>query len=297
MGEDGQSDTVDDLPLLGPTRRAARLAAVSVAGLTHAGKVRPNNEDNFHIVRFGRYLRTVNTSLPADHLREDFEQSGYGFAVADGIGGHAAGEVASRMAISLLMDLVLDTPDWIFAREDAEMEAVISRAAWRFGRVNEAVVAAAKADRARGRMGTTLATAVSLGDDLVVAHVGDSRAYLFRGGRVEPLTRDHTAGVTLPPIRPGEAARIRIALTHAIGIPEAGGTPDVNRFKLADGDRLLLCTDGLTDPVDEGAIAEEMGRATVDEACQALIDRALAAGGPDNVTAVVASFRFPGAGA
>jgi protein phosphatase len=295
MSDESQLETVDDLPVLGTEpRRPTRPVAVDVAASTHPGKVRPNNEDNFHAIRFGRYLRTVTSSLPAEHLREDFDQSGYGFAIADGIGGHAAGEVASRMALSLLVDLVLQTPDWLFAREDEEFSAVMGRCAKRFGQLNQAVVTAARSEPGLRRMGTTLSLAFSLGDDLIVGHVGDSRVYLFRGGHVHPLTRDHTTGLSHPGLNPGDAARVRIALTHAIGMPDAGGAPDMSRWKLTDGDRLLLCTDGLTDVVDDAAIADELGRASADDACLALIERALKGGGPDNITVVVAAYRFPG---
>ena len=136
--------------------------------------------------------------------------------------------------------------------------------------------------------------AASLGDNLIVAHVGDSPVYLFRGGRLERLTHDHSVGMMLPPVNPGAAARFRMALTHAIGIPDTGGTPDVRRLKLADGDRLLLCTDGLTDLVSAEVIATEVGRPSAADACQALVDRALAQGGGDNITVVVAAYRFPG---
>ena len=133
---------------------------------------------------------------------------------------------------------------------------------------------------------------MSLGDDLIVTHVGDSPVCLFREGRLHRLTRDHTAAEQWrSTLSAGDAARVRHILTRAIGVPEAGGEPDVSRHKLADGDRLLLCTDGLTDMVDDEAIARELGRAaSADAACQALVDRALENGGKDNVTVVVAAY-------
>src|SRR5262245_4705851 len=114
MGENSESDTVEELPALPPrgdTKDA--LFAVDFDGRTHTGRVRPINEDHFHIVGFGRYLRTVATSLPAGEAGEQCGYPGYAFAVADGVGGRAGGEVASRLAISLLVDCVLQTPDWI----------------------------------------------------------------------------------------------------------------------------------------------------------------------------------------
>ena len=148
-------------------------------------------------------------------------------------------------------------------------------------------------------MGTTLTVALSLGPDLTVAHVGDSRVYLLRRGALHRLTRDHTLAqelADLGEIPAGDVAthRLRHVLTQAIGVWEAGGEPEVRRFRLADGDRLLLCTDGLTEMVDDATIAAELGRdRSAADIGQALIDLALARGGRDNVTVVVAGYRIP----
>jgi len=140
-------------------------------------------------------------------------------------------------------------------------------------------------------MGTTLSVALSRGGDLLVAHVGDSRVYLLRGGKLHRLTRDHSA--TQPVVDPSRAAPIRYrrVLTHAIGLGDTGGEPDLYHYKLEDGDRLLLCTDGLTDMVKEDSVASELGSAAAAaDACRSLVDRALERGGRDNVTAVVAIY-------
>ena len=289
MSDERQSDTSDELRT---GAAPVRLVRVEVGGRTHRGKVRPSNDDNFHVLRFGRYLQTMASSLEDAHALEELDNIGYGFCVADGLGGHPAGEVASRLAIALLLDHVLGTPDWIFAREGVHLAAVMDRYARRFGRVNDAVVARGRADPRLGGMATTLSVALSLGDDLIVAHVGDSPVYLFRGGRLDRLTRDHTAPAAGPGVPTADATRFHIALTHAIGIPDTGGSPDLIRLKLADQDRLLLCTDGLTDMVDDNAIAAQLGRASAADTCAALLDLALDRGGRDNVTVVVADYRF-----
>jgi protein phosphatase len=142
-------------------------------------------------------------------------------------------------------------------------------------------------------MGTTLSLALSLSDYLVVAHVGDSRVYQLRGGQLRRLTRDHTLGEELADEYPTLASRVRHVLTRCVGGRDAACEPDVAHYRLADGDRLLLCTDGLTDMVDDAAIWEELGRsASSDEVCAALVERALAGGGKDNVTVVVATYRL-----
>lgn len=294
MSDDKEADTAPDHPAMRARAAGPPRLAVEVGGLTHPGRVRPNNEDNFHVVRFGRYLRTVLSSLPDGHAPEEEALPGYGFAVADGIGGHAAGEVASRLAIALLVDLALQTPDWFLSREDEHLDVVAERTTERFRQVDEAVRAQAQGEPGARKMGTTLVLALSLVDALLVAHVGDSPAYLFHAGQLRRLTRDHTAGQQLANLDPAAAARFRHVLTRCIGGSGNGCEPDVARYRLADGDRLLLCTDGLTDMVEDAAIADELGRGTSsEEACRALVERALDGGGRDNVTVVVATYRRP----
>lgn len=286
------ADTKPDLRDLPPGAAGSPLLEVEVGGRTHPGLVRPNNEDNFHVVRFGRYLRTVLSSLPAGHAPEEDAPPGYGFAVADGMGGHAAGEVASRAALAALVEVTLQTPDWILGRDDELLAQVAERTARRFQQVSAAVRDQAQSQPGLRDMGTTLALALNLSDALVVAHVGDSRVYLFRDGRLHPLTRDHTFGQLLADRDPVAAARLRHVLTRCIGVTGTGCEPDIARYRLADGDRLLLCTDGLTDMVDDASIARELGRGTSsDEVCRALVDLALGGGGRDNVTVVVATYR------
>jgi len=219
--------------------------------------------------------------------------------VADGMGGMAAGELASRLAITLFVDLALNTPDWILAPDGPLVGEVIDRAARRFRDVNETVIEQARRQPGLAGMGTTLTMALSLGTDLFIAHVGDSPAYLFRRGELRKLTRPHTLAQQLADhgeISAQDVAthRFHHILTHAIGIRETGGDPDIRRFRLADGDRLLLCTDGLTDMVDDATIAAELSRTgSADAATQALIKLALERGGRDNVTVVIAGYRIP----
>jgi serine/threonine protein phosphatase PrpC len=293
MDEDGLGDTATDLRVQPVQLTPPRPVMIDIAGRTHPGKVRANNEDNFHIVQFGRYLRTVMSSLPAGEFPEEQDRPGYGFVVADGMGGHAAGEVASHRAIALLVEYALQTPDWNLSQEASRLATVMERTAQRFEAVNDAVVAQAREVPGLWGMGSTLTLAMSLGDDLIVAHVGDSPVYLFRGGNLHRLTTDHTLAQQRREYDEAYAARFRNVLTRAIGMPE-GGEPDIKRYRLTDGDRLLLCTDGLTDMVDDLTIAGELARVgTAADVCQALIDLALDRGGRDNVTVIVATYNFP----
>src|SRR5215469_6507767 len=96
---------------------------VDVGGQSHPGNVRPNNEDHFLVVRFGRFLESLGTNLPADQVPSRFEEDGYGMAVADGMGGHAAGEEASRLALTTMLNEVLSAPAWILRGDDPSLAA------------------------------------------------------------------------------------------------------------------------------------------------------------------------------
>lgn len=275
------------------------LVEVDVAGLSHAGKVRPNNEDHFLIGRAGRYLDVIGTNVPVDEVPSRSDEVGYGMIVADGMGGYTGGEVASRLAIRSLLNLVLHTPDWIFRVDEAWGGEVLKRAQQRYRAVDREIARQAAMDPNLSRMGTTLTLAYSLGENLFISHVGDSRAYLLRQDKLNQLTRDQTLAqmlIDMGIMTREEAAsnRLRHALTQALGKQEGNVKTEVHRLALRTGDCLLLCTDGLTEMVDEKRIAETLTRETnAAQACQRLVDLALEEGGRDNVTAVVARYRFP----
>ena len=119
---------------------ASALVAVDLAALSHPGKVRKNNEDHFIVARFDRAMRTLKTNLPEGHVPASYEETAYGMLVADGVGGAAAGEVASRTAIQALMDLVIDTPDWIMRMDDQFANEVLERLERRFQKVRDVLV-------------------------------------------------------------------------------------------------------------------------------------------------------------
>ncbi len=270
---------------------------VEVAAVTHQGHIRENNEDSYLLIRFGRSLEKVSTSLDEHLVDENYALTGYGLLVADGMGGMAGGEVASRMAICKLVDLVVDTSDWTLAlKQNKDVQTVFQRMTQRFYEIDRALRAEAKSDPTLHGMGTTLTVAGTLGNDLVLGHVGDSRAYLLRGSNLKQLTRDHTLAQAL--IDAGVAnsddpapRSMRHVLTAAIGSLDERTEPQVQRFRLLSGDQLLLCTDGLTEMVDDDYIARVLQEAPSAElACQGLVDLALGAGGTDNITIVLARF-------
>jgi len=159
---------------------ASAHVVVEVSGLSHRGLVRENNEDHFLVSRVDRTMQTLATNMPPGAVPDRSEDTVYGMLVADGMGGHAAGEVASRTAIATLVDLVLRTPDIIMRLDEHYTEEALLRFERRFQEIAKVLREKAKADVRLAGMGTTMTLACSAGSDLIVAHVGDSRAYLLR---------------------------------------------------------------------------------------------------------------------
>jgi serine/threonine protein phosphatase PrpC len=271
---------------------------VDLGALSHPGKVRDNNEDIYLVVRTSRAFQALLTNLPPGHVPERHGDAGYGMLVADGMGGMSAGEVASRLAATTVVNILLNTPDWIMRAGGPEGERVMKRIARNYRQVDEVLRAEAQANPRLWGMGTTMTLAYSLEDSLFLGHVGDSRVYFCRGGKLHQLTRDHTyaeALVAAGALRPEEAAtsRLRHVLTNALGGTGEHAKVDVQQAQLEDGDQVLLCTDGLTDMVDDAAIAAALRRdGAAQETCQALVEQALQAGGKDNVTVVLARYTF-----
>ena len=202
------------------------------------------------------------------------------FAVADGMGGHAAGEVASEIAVRVLSELAPEHPD-VEALGRAIEEA------------NRAVIQAAREGRGRQGMGTTMTAAMLEGERLVIAQVGDSRAYLLHQGKLQQLTRDHSlmadmieAGQLTP-----EEARThpqRSVITRALG-SDAHLHPDIYEINVETGDRLLICSDGLSGMIFDDQIENTLRRVQDPQRCASqLVNEAIAAGGHDNVTVIVA---------
>ncbi len=202
------------------------------------------------------------------------------FAVADGMGGHAAGEVASEIAVRVLSELAPEHPD-VEALGRAIEEA------------NRAVIQAAREGRGRQGMGTTMTAAMLEGERLVIAQVGDSRAYLLHQGKLQQLTRDHSlmadmieAGQLTP-----EEARThpqRSVITRALG-SDAHLHPDIYEINVETGDRLLICSDGLSGMIFDDQIENTLRRVQDPQRCASqLVNEAIAAGGHDNVTLIVA---------
>jgi PPM family protein phosphatase len=280
-----------------PTPAVLPTAGVDVAAATHTGYVKNNNEDHYLVMRFGRSLENLSSNLRRGLLARSYDVTGYAMFVADGMGGHAGGEIASRMSLTRLVELLVETPDWMLSLEKPEYAAiVIQRIKDRFFQIDESLRAEAERVNTLRGMGTTLTVAGTLGRELVLGHIGDSRAYLLRAGKFEQLTTDHTlaqalidAGVA----KPDDPAThsMRHVLTAALGSLGDAIQPQIHRTQISVGDQLLLCTDGLTEMVDDEEISYVITEAeSAQSACHDLVDLALRAGGLDNVTVVLARF-------
>jgi PPM family protein phosphatase len=216
------------------------------------------------------------------------------YMVADGMGGHAAGEVASRLAVKVVEDFINDTRDadpnrtWPFPY-DADLSFDGNRLKAAFRLANRRLAAAMQSDEGLRGMATTAAAVLMTKERPAVAHVGDSRVYLWRDGRLSQITEDHSwvgeqvrAGV----LSDADARRHpwRNVVTRALS---GGDDPDVEVTELdvREGDRLLICSDGLSGVVGFEALESIIASThPLQETCRSLIDAANAAGGPDNIT-------------
>jgi len=286
----------------GPTRvkwgDTAMLGKMDCFGLTDAGKKRPNNEDQFLIADLSKSMLIHQTSLShEDHTRLFGGSQGKLLLVADGMGGHAEGKRASSLAVQTMAHYVLNTMHWFFHLEEgreADLHEELKAALEECQRSIESAVAG---NPESARMGTTLTMAYILWPRLYVVHAGDSRCYLLRGPRLEQITTDHTVAQRLVDQGILDAAEAQESRwSHVLWNCVGGGShelnPDVYKATLQLGDTLLLCSDGLNGCVPDREIAEILSRKhSAEAACRGLVDAANAAGGPDNVTVIVASFR------
>lgn len=275
---------------------------LEMGAMTHAGKVRTNNEDAYLIYQIGRFWEKLKTSLAPEELPDRVEEKAYALAVADGIGGASGGEVASKMALRVIVDLVLSSPKWSLKldhpeRREQELREGLKRVEEYFRKADEVLTQYTEFYPRLKGMGTTLTGAYIFGKDLITLHVGDSRAYMFRNSTLYPLTQDQTMAqflVNIGQITQEEAAehRLRHTLTSCLGGQQGKVNMVTDHYEMAPGDRLLLCTDGLTGMITEERITEVLKNESVtpQQDCEKLVQLALDAGGRDNLTVIVARY-------
>lgn len=277
---------------------SSALVGVEVAGRCHPGRL-ATNEDHYLIVRMGRHQETLATSLPYGEVPARFDESAFGMIVADGMGATGSGETASRLAIATLAHLVLHFGEWAVRIDERTAGEVLDRAERFYRKVDQTVAEAAEGHPSLSGMSTTLTAAYSAGDSLFIAHVGHSRVYLLRNGLLTQSTRDQTLAQRqadtnrLAPIE--LAARdLRHILTDAMGGRTGSPAIEIAHFKLQHRDRVLLCTNGLTDVVDDQLLAEALLQPSSPASiCDGLVDLALARGSTDNITVVMADYSIP----
>ena len=257
------------------TRQTGGLPVATIAaGATDTGQERDHNEDTFNI------------AIPPDPAV--LQSLGALYLVADGMGGHQAGEVASARACEVI-------PYEYYLPSGVVDENLAARLLRAMRKANQAVYTLSQESAQRKGMGTTTVAAVVRGSEIHIANVGDSRAYLFRGGKLDQITEDHS--FVQEQIRAGiltkEMARNhpqKNVITRAMG-HRAEVEVDTFAARLRPGDKVLLCSDGLTGPVSEEQIADILQNYPIDEAVTRLIAQANANGGPDNITVLLIEAR------
>jgi serine/threonine protein phosphatase PrpC len=247
--------------------------AMEIAGKTDVGCVRANNEDNFGY------------------------DSRYGiFVVCDGMGGQAAGEVASKMGVDILLDYFRQSAklgsNW---QANSAAEGASTGATWLANAIqvaNRSIYQAGQQENGRGGMGSTIVAALVRGNALAIAHVGDSRIYLMRQGAIQQLTQDHS--LVMEQVRRGyitleqaQQSEMQNIILRALGSEEAV-EPDIEDLVAVPGDVLLMTSDGLTRHVrDEEILQMVTGAADLNQACNALVQAAKDRGGDDNITCLL----------
>ncbi len=261
---------------------------VSVFAKTDLGQTREHNEDSFLVAD----LSTGTASLMPDVREHDVGERGSLFVVADGMGGAAAGELASSMATEVIWQHLLTT--WATDTElSPELFALRLREA--VERANAELFQYAEEHPEVHGMGTTLTMAGVFGSELYLAQIGDSRAYLIRDGRTFQLTRDQSLTQRLIDAgelseEEAEKSERRNIILQALG-PDLQIRVDLSHQALRRDDLLIMCSDGLSGLVKRDEIGEVAGRITsLPDLCSALIDLANSRGGPDNITVVAARF-------
>lgn len=268
-----------------------RDSEIEVFGLTHPGRIRPHNQDHFLICTLHKSIRVRATSIPhAELLEMPGERLAFLGMVADGVGGSEGGEEASRAAIEAITTYAINTMSCFYAGDPAHHDRLQEA-------LQEAAFVSHREVMARGRerpelagLATTLTLGFSVWPSLFVLQIGDSRAYLLRGGMLYRLTRDQTLAQDLVDdgVLPADRARaspFAHVLSSALG---SNARPVVARYQSERDDVVLLCTDGLTKHVSDERLRERLlAMSSAEAVCRELVDDALEAGGTDNVTVVV----------
>lgn len=275
------------------------IVQIEVHGISHVGRVRRANQDHFLIGRIHKVLDLVDSNLTDEtRVRVDRTRSpilGHLLVVADGVGGSAGGEEASNAAVDGLVSYVIGRmPRFVDAADAAPLEKLLRQFQMAVAASHDRVREEAARVPHHQDMATTLTAAYLDSDRAYIFHVGDSRGYLLRGGKIERITRDQTyaqdlvdRGVWTQDVADGST--LARYLSSAVGGSEHHPEALVYDLPLDPADALVLCSDGLTKHLRDTEIADIVGAAeSAEAACAKLVETALEAGGSDNITVIVA---------
>jgi serine/threonine protein phosphatase PrpC len=270
------------------------VGVLDIAGRSIRGKLHSHNSDHYLAVKFSRVQETLISSLAPADLPLRFEEYGYSLLVADGRGRRGAGAEASRMALSTLAHLAIQYGKWQVRVDPETAESIKTQAEFFSRQAHEVLYQAHRGDSQLSDLGTSLTAVYIAGTDLFAMNIGTSSALLFRGDQLIPLTSDRTSHQWLGS---GHARKEAGENAREVAGTEPGEQFDssvrIEQVQLVSGDRLLLCTNGFAEFVREREIVEALrSRRHPQEQCQELIDLAVAAGSPDDITVIVADYKL-----
>lgn len=271
---------------------------VDASGVTDRGAVRSDNQDQFFVAELTRCMRTVANSLmvePGSQLKGS--PLGHLFMVADGMGGHRAGNEASGLAIQYFIASILNRVRWLCPKNDADEALLIEDLKAMLNQAHQEIKRQSESSESLAGMGTTFTMAYVIWPRMYVVHAGDTRCYLFRRDELKLLTRDHTVAEQMMksgrlPAEAMERSPWSNVLLNALGAGADDVFAEITLLELQEGDLVLLCSDGLNKHVDDSGILNAIRQYRHPQAiCQNLVKRAIEAGGSDNVTVVAATWR------
>jgi serine/threonine protein phosphatase PrpC len=265
---------------------------IDVYGLTHPGRVRPDNQDHFLICALRKQMVVHGTSLPeTEHLMAGPERLAFLAMVADGVGGGVRGEEASRITLEAVTQYVSGTMRSYYAAgsaDDAEFHDALQEGALQ---CHAELLRRGEEDPDYQGMATTLTLYLGVWPRAFLLQVGDSRCYIYRKGELNQITRDQTMAqelIDLGVLTRADAAATRYARTLSSSLGGRQTDPVVTRFDMDWGTVVLLCSDGLTAHISDDRIREHLRSMTsAQQVCEDLLREALEDGGSDNITIIV----------
>ncbi|HVT29758.1 MAG TPA: protein phosphatase 2C domain-containing protein [Lacipirellulaceae bacterium] len=288
------SETMEDVkPALAAARYFVRTAtdlAFEFGAATHTGLRRSENQDHYIVLRRTRTQQLLHTNVPTGELTLPTDET-FAMAVADGMGGTGCGKLASQIAIRTGWELAGRTSSWIMKVQDMNSAELTERIEGFIYLLQQAFIDEFRSNPDFADSGTTFTAAYFVSSFAAITQIGDSPSFLWRNGIMRRITTDHTIEQEFIScgVAPEIAAKFSHMLTRCLGYDSSNARPDIHFVRLQPIDQILLCTDGLTDMVSETQIAQCLDESPdAQTACDRLVELALAAGGRDNVTAILA---------